>query len=192
MSDSVGFVDCANNGSDVSNAAQLVDINCANPDTPLQARLCVLMSDSLMVRQSGERLYTWANRIGLPSSTMRRILDGTQVMQRRVAERVSQNTGANIDWLINGKGEAFDLGNKYSPPMLVQAVPDVKNDSTGLDLQVLEISIETLEAVLEQTRRKMSPKQKSHLILAIYQLYANAPHPDEMRPTIEMLIRSAA
>lgn len=134
---------------------------------------------------NGEEPFAWAARYGINKSTFQSSRSRRTRPLSNTLQTWADAIGCDPIWLKEGIGEAY-------PQVTAQPVLNAKNDSTGLDLQVLEISIETLEAVLEQTRRKMSPKQKSHLILAIYQLYANAPHPDEMRPTIEMLIRSAA
>ncbi len=165
--------------------------NC-EPENPLKQRIAQLMSEEDL-----KHPYAWAAKIGLSKGTFSGIWNlGRNALHKSTAEKISVGTGANIQWIQTGIGQPFDQSQSQTQ---TQATETPSNPPASpeqgkilLDLDTLEMAIHTLESVLEQTRRTMSPSKKTELILAIYQLYASTPHPTQMRPTVETLIRSAA
>jgi hypothetical protein len=143
-----------------------------------------------------EEPFSWVARIGIKKSTFQSARErGTKPLIGTLSAWADL-IGCNPDWLIDGIGHPFGQSQSQSQPQVTPTPPSPQtNPEQGqilLDVHTLEMAIHTLESVLEQTRRTMSPSKKTELILAIYQLYASTPHPTQMRPTVEILIRSAA
>lgn len=66
-------------------------------------------------------------------------------------------------------------------------------EDEDMDTEVLQDCILTIEEALKSTRRSMSSKAKTDLILAIYELYSgNALYKEAMTSTINQLIRSVS
>lgn len=142
----------------------------------------------------GEEPFTWATRYGINKSTFQSSRSRVTRPLSGTLQAWANAIGCNIEWLKDGIGQPFGQSQSQSQATPVPSSPQT-NPEQGqilLDVHTLEMAIHTLESVLEQTRRTMSPLKKTELILAIYQLYASTPHPTQMRPTVETLIRSAA
>lgn len=132
---------------------------------------------------NGEEPFAWAARHGINKSTFQSAKTRCTRPLTGTLETWSTLIGCNLAWLKDGVGEPFNALSVTPAP--------VQNEKIELDLQLLTLSIETLETVLDETPRKMSASQKTHLILAIYQLYATSSPSSAMRKTIETFIRSA-
>lgn len=146
---------------------------------------------SLMTKEDLEHPYAWAARMGLSKGTFTGIwVQGRNALHRATAEKISNGTGADVNWIQTGAGHPYPANT----PIQVGVIERSPNTQpiNLINKQILEISIETLETVLEETRRKMQPSKKAEVIMAIYQLYALSPSTADLRPQVELLIRSAA
>lgn len=89
--------------------SQFKEFNCEDELTPIQARMYFLMINSSMPRSPDESLYGWCGRIGLSNSTIFGIFKkNNKNMHLSVAQKISEATGANIDWVQKGIGEPFE------------------------------------------------------------------------------------
>lgn len=143
-----------------------------------------------------EEPFAWAARHGINKSTFQSAKERGNKPLSKTIEKWALAIGCNHAWLSDGKGEPFgaiEPDTAQKPALDNPVAKSEIHESIALDLQILELSVETLESVLHLTRRQMSHTQKAKLIVAIYQLYASTPdHHDKMRPVVESLIRSAA
>jgi hypothetical protein len=144
----------------------------------------------------GEEPFTWATRYGINKSTFQSSRSRVTRPLSGTLQTWANAIGCNLEWLKDGIGQPFGQSQSQTQTQVTETPPSpAASPEQGkilLDIDTLEMAIHTLESVLEQTRRTMSPSKKTELILAIYQLYASTPHPNAMRPTVETLIRSAA
>jgi hypothetical protein len=146
---------------------------------------------SLMTKEDLEHPYAWAARTGLSKGTFTGIwVQGRHSLHRATAEKISSSTGADVNWIQTGLGQPYPT-NPAQPCVVLDTHPLAPQTSV-IDKQILEISIETLETVLEATSRRMQPSKKAEVIMAIYQLYVLSPSTADLRPQVELLIRSAA
>lgn len=89
--------------------SQFKEFNYEDELTPIQARMYFLMINSSMPRSPDESLYGWCGRIGLSNSTIFGIFKkNNKNMHLSVAQKISEATGANIDWVQKGIGEPFE------------------------------------------------------------------------------------
>lgn len=143
-----------------------------------------------------EEPFSWVARIGIKKSTFQSARERGTKPLRGTLSTWADLIGCNPDWLMDGIGQPFGQSQSQTQTQVTETLSNPpaspEQGKILLDIDMLEMAIHTLESVLEQTRRTMSPSKKTELILAIYQLYASTPHPNAMRPTVETLIRSAA
>lgn len=89
--------------------SQFKEFNCENELTPIQVRMYFLMANGSMPRSADESLYGWCGRIGLSNSTIFGIFKkNNKNMHLSVAQKISEATGANIEWVQKGIGEPFE------------------------------------------------------------------------------------
>lgn len=133
----------------------------------IKHRLYFLMLHSLAKRSENESLYHWTNRLGLSKSTAFGIFSKeNNSMHRSVAEKISNVTGADIDWIQFGKGEAFPEKKEQPLPSPDQ---NLKSDvPKSIDKYLLTQSIETAEKALAIAKGTMTPENKAEFISTLY------------------------
>lgn len=73
---------------------------------------------------------------------------------------VAREKAVSLDWLYFGEGNMYRNGAAENGPVLCEAV----------DRQALLDVVETLEEILADAKKKLSPKAKAELIYQLYQL----------------------
>lgn len=144
----------------------------------IKHRLYFLMLHSRAQRSENESLYHWTNRLGLSKSTAFGIFSKeNNSMHRSVAEKISNATGADVDWIQFGTGEPFNLKDSNSLSVmdndeskLLSPADDIKktNVPLSIDKHLLTQSIETAEKALEVTNSSMTPENKAEFIATLF------------------------
>lgn len=144
----------------------------------IKHRLYFLMLHSRAQRSENESLYHWTNRLGLSKSTAFGIFSKeNNSMHRSVAVKISNATGANVDWIQFGTGEAFNIDdsnpitvNNIDESQPLASVDDIKKTDVPLsiDKYLLTQSIETAEKALEVTNGTMTPENKAEFITTLF------------------------
>lgn len=88
--------------------SQFKEFNCEDDLTPIVQRMYYLMVEGNLPRGENESLYGWCGRLGLSNSTIFGIFKKhNKYMHLSVADKISQATGANIEWIQHGTGQPF-------------------------------------------------------------------------------------
>ncbi|MNG43634.1 hypothetical protein D3C78_16710 [compost metagenome] len=133
----------------------------------IKHRLYFLMLHSLAERSANESLYHWTNRLGLSKSTAFGIFSKeNNSMHRSVAEKISSATGADIDWVQFGTGEAFPE-QKIKLESIVEENTN-SNIAPSIDKKLLTQAIETAEQALIIANGSMTPEKKAEFISTLY------------------------
>lgn len=150
--------------------SQFSDFNYEQERTPIQERLYFLMLHGKLIRGQHEKLYSWADRIGLSKSTTFGLLKkGNLSMHQSVAQKISESTGANVDWVQNGIGQPFDnITSKTTCPKSATIEVEGLTITTSLDQEKLQQAFETTETALERQQRNMQPHPKADFIIMLY------------------------
>lgn len=169
--------------------SQFKEFNYEDELTPIQARMYFLMINSSMPRSPDESLYGWCGRIGLSNSTIFGIFKkNNKNMHLSVAQKISEATGANIDWVQKGVGEPFG-NDEVKDSVTAQSPVDYEYQSNtthyatrveapkaqlksavpvSLNKYLLTQSIETAEKALEIAKGTMTPENKAEFISTLY------------------------
>lgn len=133
-----------------------------------------------------EKPYPWAVKHGLNRSAFQSARErGTKPLSKTVAAWAA-NIGCSYEWLDTGIGEPFA---KHDENLAVDNLDD-SNQENNINFELLELSIETLECFLNESRRNMTPNAKSALIITIYKMYSTSKHPEQMREQITQLLKT--
>jgi hypothetical protein len=166
--------------------SQFKEFNYENELTPIQARMYFLMANGSMPRSADESLYGWCGRIGLSNSTIFGIFKkNNKNMHLSVAQKISEATGANIEWVQKGIGEPFNeteddvispnhKSNEYNGNTLNYITginaPNERKPYVpkSISKELLTQSIETAEQALEIANGTMTPEKKAEFISTLY------------------------
>ena len=94
--------------------------------------------------------FSATKKTGLPANALRYVLEGRQPRIGRMAE------------ICRALGLEFYIGPKH------------ETVTTDLDRERLVLAIEYSEQALKQNNRKMNPKQKAELVIALYDLFKDS------------------
>jgi len=169
--------------------SQFKELNCEDELTPIQHRMYFLMANGFMPRSADESLYGWCGRIGLSNSTIFGIFKkNNKNMHLSVAQKISEATGANVEWIQKGIGEPFGK-DEIEEPVTAPSPVDYEYQSNSVDFTtgveapkaqlkpavpvslnkyLLTQSIETAEKALEIANGTMTPENKAEFISTLY------------------------
>jgi len=114
-------------------------------------------------------------KAGVSARTWSRWEEGAADMSASALARICKFNGYSLDWLLAGDG---------------QMRRDEAAGDQRLDVELLEIVIETVEDVVRSFHNYMEPGKKAELIVAIYDLYSDTGAKPE-RERVLRLVKSA-
>jgi len=131
------------------------------------------------VIQSEKSLNDFANKCGITGSLMRNYLYGKSLPGLDKLILLSNVAGVEIKWLATGEG-----------PMKRGEEP--KKTPGHIDEELLEAVIEEVEELLKTIDKPTTPKQKTQLILALYDVASEREDHAIDRPTTLRLVKLMA
>ena len=116
----------------------------------------------------GQSVNAFAKKCGVPESSMRLYMAGTQPRPATLMKIANAN-GVTTDWLAGRKGPAPDFGKSS-----VERALDSYLTATSL-----ESFIEVLEDAQSKTGKRLSPRQKARLISVASQIASRLSDEDQ-------------
>lgn len=107
----------------------------------------------------GEKPFEWAKRCGIPSGTFSRIWTEKTIPKSEHIIRISEFTGATIDWLLLGLGPS----HRGNTPVQTEAV-------IHIDSSLLSAIIRLIEEWLAANHRHLDSAKKAELAATLYEI----------------------
>lgn len=130
------------------------------------------------VRESigDESIASFSRRCGIGDSTLRKYIDGALPNSLNLVA-MADTANVNIEWLAAGRGPK-------RRGSVIQSVPP--SAAPPLDLERLEMAIETVQEAISLTGRQFTPDKHAKIISIAYQLLENAEQRDNVVGMIKM------
>lgn len=136
-------------------------------------------NDRLRLAIGGHSTNSFALKCGLTESLLRKYLSGMTLPGLDKLVAISNSAEVNIEWLATGEG-----------PMKRGAVP--KAVPGGIDEEALEAAVELSDELLASLGRPATVKQKTQLLLALYDLAIEKEDHQIDRPAALRLVKLMA
>jgi DNA-binding phage protein len=122
-----------------------------------------------------------ARKAELSQSGIRRYFTGGDPT-RKVLSAMAAAAGVHLLWLATGEG-----------PMLREraGAPDGQDADPGLSLEILRLTVETVEEALLEAGRDLRPAQKAEMAAAVYELFRGGEGKIE-KAAVLRLVKSAS
>lgn len=138
-----------------------------------------LFNDRLKQSIAGQSINSFALKCGLPESLLRKYLAGPTLPGLDKLIAIANTAEVCIEWLATGEG-----------PMKRGEEP--KRTPGDIDEELLEAAIEISEELLESLGKQTTPKQRTQLILALYDVASERDDHTIDRPTALRLVKLMA
>lgn len=123
-----------------------------------------------------ESLASFGRRCGISEGGIRKYLSGASPSTEKLIS-IADTANVNIEWLAAGRGPK-------RRGSVIQSVPP--SAAPPLDLERLEMAIETVQEAISLTGRQFTPDKHAKIISIAYQLLENAEQRDNVVGMIKM------
>ncbi|TSK08570.1 MAG: bacteriophage CI repressor [Geobacter sp.] len=134
--------------------------------------------DRLKLAIGDKSINSFAQKCEMPESLLRKYLSGVTLPGLDKLVAITKTAGVSINWLATGEGPVRSN--------------ELQKDRVGVDEELLEAAIEISEELLETLGKRGTPKQKTQLIMALYDLANEREDHKIDRPTALRLVKLMA
>lgn len=130
-----------------------------------------------------DSVISFSRRCGVGESTLRNIIKSGASPRTDNLVAIADSANVTIEWLAAGRGpKRRGSVTQIAPP---SAAPPPE-PSPPIDLERLEMAIETVQEAISLTGRKFTPDKHAKIISIAYQLLENAEQRDNVVGMIKM------
>jgi len=139
----------------------------------------------------------FASVLGISKGSLGFYERGENLPNAEVISKICSIKGVSADWLVLGKGSAYDPARTTVEPARAgvlragEPINKIVSKQAALDADLLETVIEVIEEALDDADRELSPAKKAQLVVAIYDLYQDS-EKDVDKASVLRLVKSVA